>query len=65
MGRFDVGTGNPDIPVAVPTVIAFVPGPVGVLVGWGWHNLMGAFRWTDANYDLGLCYACNKESRAG
>jgi hypothetical protein len=65
VGWFDVGSGDPDVAVAVPAVIAFVPGPFKVLVGWGWHNLMGAFRWTDANYNLGLCDACSKESRAG
>jgi hypothetical protein len=65
VGWFDVRSGDPDVTVAVPAVIAFVPGPVGVLVGRGRHNLVGTFRWTDANYDLGLCDACNQESCAG
>jgi hypothetical protein len=64
VGWFDVVSGDPDIPVAVPAMIAVVPGPVGVLVGRGRHFLMGPFRWTDANYDLGLCDACKKESGA-
>jgi hypothetical protein len=57
---FDVVSGNPDVAITVPTMVAGVPCPAGMLVGRGRDNFMGPFRRTDADDDLGLCYACHK-----
>jgi hypothetical protein len=66
VGWFDVITGDPYVLVAVPTVIAFVPGPAGVLVGWRRDYFNGAWwRRTDANDDLGLRDAGGEKERAG
>jgi hypothetical protein len=65
MGWFDVGSGNPDITVAVPAVVAGVPGPIGVLVGWGRNTLDRTGRRADPDDDLGLCNACREEEGAG
>jgi hypothetical protein len=55
VGWFHVVSGNPDIAVVFPAVVAGVPGPVGVLVRW-WRDDLNRARWwwTDANNDLGL-----------
>jgi hypothetical protein len=59
MRRFHVGPGNPDVCVAVPAMIALVPGPAGVLVGRRRNNLDGArWGWADADDDLRLGDAC-------
>ena len=65
MGWFDVGSGDPDVGVAVPAVIAGVPGPIGVLMGWGRNVLDRTGRWADPDDDLGSCNACRKEEGAG
>jgi hypothetical protein len=65
MGRFDVGPGNPDVAIAVPTVVAGVPCPVRMFVRRRRHDLVWALRWGDADYDLGLCNACGENKRAG
>jgi hypothetical protein len=61
VGRFDVGSGDPDVAVAVPTMVAIVPGPARVFV----RGDRDHFDWTrrgrtDSDHDLGLCNACNK-----
>jgi hypothetical protein len=54
MRRPLVDSGNPDVAVAVPTVIAAMPGPITML-GWRWrNNFMRTFRWPNTNYNLGL-----------
>jgi hypothetical protein len=61
MRRLLVDAWNPDVSVAVPAVVACVPGPIGVLV-WGRRNdLVDWSWWADAYYDLGVCDACGKE----
>jgi hypothetical protein len=65
VGWFHVGSGNPNIPVTVPAVVAGVPGPVWVLVRWGRNVLDGTGRWADPDDDLGLCNACREEECAG
>jgi hypothetical protein len=61
VGWFDVGSGNPDVAVAVPAVVAGVPGPVGMLMRWDRDDFNRTRRWwTDADDDLGLCDACYK-----
>jgi hypothetical protein len=62
---FDVGSGDPDVMVAIPTVVAFVPCPIGVFVGGWWNALLRAWRGTDADYDLGLGDACGEKEDAG
>jgi hypothetical protein len=56
-----VGAGNPDVAVAVPAVIACMPGPVGVLVGRRRDALMNRGRGTNANYNLGLGDTCSED----
>lgn len=57
----DIVSGDPDVTVAVPAVIAVMPSPAGVLVGWSRDNFDGAWgRWSNPYDDLGLCKACNK-----
>jgi hypothetical protein len=65
VGWGDIGTGDPDVAVSVVTVIAGMPSPVGMLVGWRRNTLHGARRRTDTDYDLGLCDACGKKECAG
>jgi hypothetical protein len=59
--RFHIVSGNPDVAVAVPAVVAVVPGPAGVLVWW-WRDYLNRVRWgrADSDDDLGLCDARNK-----
>jgi hypothetical protein len=61
VGWFDVGSGDPDVAVTVPAMVAIVPGPARVFVRRDGDN----FDWTrrgraDSDDDLGLCNACNK-----
>jgi hypothetical protein len=54
MGRFDIRSGNPDVAIPVPAVVALMPGPVGMFVrGWR-HALDDVGRGTDANDDLSM-----------
>jgi hypothetical protein len=55
VGWFHVVSGNPDIAVAIPAMVAIVPCPFGMLVGWRRNVLNWALWWTDADDDLGLC----------
>jgi hypothetical protein len=65
VGWFNVRAGDPYVLMTVVAVIAGVPGPVGVFVGWG-RDAFDGTRWrTDADYDLGLCNACGKKKCAG
>jgi hypothetical protein len=49
-----VGSGNPDISVTIPTVIARVPGPVTVLGRRRRNDFNGTRRWwADTNNHLG------------
>ena len=57
----DIVSGNPYVAMAVPTVIAVVPGPAWMLTGWGRNDFNTVRRGrADTNNDLGLCKACNK-----
>jgi hypothetical protein len=59
-----VGAGNPDVAVAVPTVVAGVPGPVPML-GWGRRNDFARTGWRpDADDHLSLCHAGREEKSA-
>jgi hypothetical protein len=61
VGWFGVVSGDPNVAVAVPAVIAVVPGPTGMLAGYGGNDFVRSLRRrADANDDLGLCNACNK-----
>jgi hypothetical protein len=61
MRRLLVYAWNPDVSVAVPAVVACVPGPIGVLVR-GRRNYLVDWRWwTDAYHDLGVRYTCGEE----
>jgi hypothetical protein len=61
VGGLGIVSRNPDVAVAVPAVIAVMPGPAWVLAWHGWNDFNGArWGWSDANNDLGLCNACNK-----
>jgi hypothetical protein len=66
VGRFDVVAGDPDVLVAVPAVIALVPGPTGVLMGWRGNHFNGV-RWgrADADYYLGIGDACRRKEEVG
>jgi hypothetical protein len=59
MGRFNIVSGDPDVAIAVPTVITVVPSPAGMLVGWRRDVLDGACGRANANNNLGLSDACN------
>jgi hypothetical protein len=63
--RFYVGSGNPDVAIAIPAVVAGVPGPIWVLMGWGRDVFNGAGRGTDTNYDLTLHNTCGEKECAG
>jgi hypothetical protein len=65
VGWFHVGSGNPDIAVAVPTVVAGVPGPVTMLGRRSRNDFVGACRRPDADDDLGLGDASREEKAAG
>jgi hypothetical protein len=65
VGWLDIGSGNPDVAIAVPAMVAGVPSIIGVSVGSGWDVFNGARRGTDADYDLGLYYACGEKECAG
>jgi hypothetical protein len=65
VGWLNVGSGDPDVTIAIPPVIAGVPGIVGVLVGRGRDALNGARGWTDTDYDLALCDTCGEKECAG
>jgi hypothetical protein len=56
-----IDAGNPYVAVAVPAVVAVMPGPVRVLVGWSRDYLVDRWRRTDANYDLSLSDACSED----
>jgi hypothetical protein len=66
VGWFHIVSGDPDVCVVVPAVIAGVPGPVGVFVRW-WRHDFDRTRWwrADADYDLGLGNACGEKECAG
>jgi hypothetical protein len=61
MRRLLVDAWNPDVSVAVPAVVACVPGPIGVFVGRWWDDLVGRRWWADTYYDLGVGDACGEE----
>jgi hypothetical protein len=63
--RLNVGSGNPDVAVTIPAVIASVPGPVGVLVRGRRNDFMWPFGRTDANDDLSLCNSRGEQKAAG
>ena len=66
MGRAAVATGNPDVAVTVPTVIAGDPDPVAVN-GWGrGDDFYGARRRrANADHDLRVGHADGEEECAG
>jgi hypothetical protein len=65
MGWLLIGTGDPDVALSVPAVVAVVPGPVAVLGRWRRDDFAGR-RWRpDADGDLGLRDAGAEEESAG
>ena len=58
-----IDAGYPDVSVAVPAMVAVVPGPVGVLVWRRGNALVDRGRRTNANYDLRLGNTCGREQR--
>jgi hypothetical protein len=64
VGRVGVVSGDPDVLVTVVAVIAGVPCPVGVFVGWRWNTLNRTWGWTDTDDDLRLGYACGEKEDA-
>jgi hypothetical protein len=64
MRRLLIDTGNPDVAVTVPTMIATMPGPIAML-GWRWwNNFMRTFRWSNTNDNLGLGNTCDEQNAA-
>jgi hypothetical protein len=54
VGWFDIRSGDPNVAISVPAVVALMPSPVGVFVrGWG-YALDDVGRGADANDDLSL-----------
>jgi hypothetical protein len=65
MGWLLIRSGHPDVAIAVPTVIAAVPGPITML-GWRWRNdFVRTCRGPDTNYNLGLCNTCGEQKTTG
>jgi hypothetical protein len=65
VGRFHVGSGNPDVGVAVPAVVAGMPGPVAMLGRRRRNDFVGACRRPYTDDDLGLGNASSEEKDAG
>jgi hypothetical protein len=65
VGWFHVVSGNPDVTIAVPAVVAGVPRPVRVLVGWRRDDFVGSLGRPNAYDDLGLCNAHGEKNCAG
>jgi hypothetical protein len=65
VGWFNVVSGNPDISIAVPAVVACVPCPVGVLMWWWRYDFVRSFGGTDTDNDLSLSHACGEQEGAG
>jgi hypothetical protein len=61
MRCFDIGSGNPDVAVSVPAMIATVPCPILMLMGWGRDVFDWTLRRTDTNDHLGLGDACSEK----
>jgi hypothetical protein len=61
MRRPLINAWNPNILIAVPAVVACVPGIVWVFVGRWWNNLARPFRRADAYYDLCVCDSCGED----
>ena len=61
----DIGSGDPDVAIAITAVVAGVPGSVGVFVGWGRDAFHGARGWADAEFNLGLRDTCGDKKCAG
>jgi hypothetical protein len=59
-----VDPGNPDVAVAIPTVIATVPGPITMLGGRRRNDFMRTFRWPNTNDNLGLGNTCGEQDTA-
>jgi hypothetical protein len=59
VGGLLIASGDPDVTLAIPAVIAVMPGPITVL-GWGWGNDFDGARWrrADADDDLGAGRKC-------
>jgi hypothetical protein len=54
MGWLDIGSGDPDVAISVPAMVALMPGPVGVFARRWRHALDDVGRGTDANDDLSV-----------
>jgi hypothetical protein len=65
MGRSLIDSGNPDIALSVPAVVAIVPGPVAMLGRRRRNAFAGRRRRTDTDGDLSLCYTGGEEESAG
>jgi hypothetical protein len=65
VGWLYIDSGNPDVGMAVPAVVASVPGPIWMLV-WGRRDdFVRALGWSDTDDNLGLCNACGEKQCAG
>ena len=62
---FHIVPGNPDVPFAIPAVVACVPCPVGVLMWRGRDDFVRTRRRSDTDDDLGLGNACGEEKGTG
>jgi hypothetical protein len=68
VGMWGLGviSGDPDVAVTVPAVIATVPGPVAMCWGWWRDRFYGTgWGWAYANDYLGLSDACSEQETTG
>jgi len=64
MWRRNVLAGDPNVGVAVPAMIAGVPGPVAVLVRRRWNHFVRTRRRANGDVNLSCCDASGEEERA-
>jgi hypothetical protein len=65
MWRLDVDTGNPDIVIAFPAVIAGMPGPVAMLGRGRRDDFVGWRRGANGDMNLSVSDADRQKKRAG
>jgi hypothetical protein len=61
MRWLDVISGDPDVRMAIPTMVAFMPGPSRMLVRRWRYGFDGSRRWPNADHNLGLSNARGHE----
>jgi hypothetical protein len=64
-GGLLIGSGDPYVAVAVPAVVAGVPGPVAVFWWRGRDYFTGPGRGADTDNNLSLCNASGEKNCAG